>query len=153
MYDVAVIGGGHAGCEAALCCARMGLETVLMTLNMESVALMPCNPSIGGTGKGHLVREIDALGGEMALAADDTLLQARMLNTGKGPAVHSLRGQSDKRAYQSRMLKILFATEHLTVRQGEVTDLLTEAAKSAASAPTRVMSFPAGLPWSAPAYI
>ena len=129
MYDVAVIGGGHAGCEAALCCARMGLETVLMTLNMESVALMPCNPSIGGTGKGHLVREIDALGGEMALAADDTLLQARMLNTGKGPAVHSLRGQSDKRAYQSRMLKTLFATEHLTVRQGEVTDLLTEGGK------------------------
>ena len=126
MFDVAVIGAGHAGCEAALCCARMGLETVLMTLNMESVALMPCNPSIGGTGKGHLVREVDALGGEMGLAADDTMLQGRMLNTGKGPAVHSLRCQSDKRAYQARMLRTLFSQEHLTVRQGEVTELLTE---------------------------
>lgn len=125
-YDVAVIGAGHAGCEAALCCARMGLETVLMTLNMESVALMPCNPSIGGTGKGHLVREIDALGGEMGVAADKTMLQSRMLNTGKGPAVHSLRCQSDKRAYQSRMLNVLFAQEHLTVRQGEVTEILTQ---------------------------
>ena len=126
MFDVAVIGAGHAGCEAALCCARMGLETVLMTLNMESVALMPCNPSIGGTGKGHLVREVDALGGEMGLAADDTMLQGRMLNTGKGPAVHSLRCQSDKRAYQARMLRTPFSQEHLTVRQGEVTELLTE---------------------------
>lgn len=126
MYDVAVIGAGHAGCEAALCCARMGLDTVLMTLNMESVALMPCNPSIGGTGKGHLVREIDALGGEMGLAADDTMLQSRMLNTGKGPAVHSLRCQSDKRAYQSRMLHTLFSQPHLTVRQAEVTEIMTE---------------------------
>ena len=126
MFDVAVIGAGHAGCEAALCCARMGLETVLMTLNMESVALMPCNPSIGGTGKGHLVREVDALGGEMGLAADDTMLQGRMLNTGKGPAVHSLRCQSDKRAYQRRMVTTLFSQPHLTVRQGEVTEILTE---------------------------
>ena len=126
MWDVIVIGAGHAGCEAALCCARMGLETLLLTLNLESVALMPCNPSIGGTGKGHLVREVDALGGEMGLAADDVTLQSRMLNRGKGPAVHSLRVQADKRAYHLRMLKTLFAQEHLTVRQGEAAEILTK---------------------------
>lgn len=126
MADVIVIGAGHAGCEAALCCARMGLDTLLLTLNLESVALMPCNPSIGGTGKGHLVREVDALGGEMALAADDVTLQSRMLNRGKGPAVHSLRVQADKRAYHLRMLKTLFAQEHLTLRQGEASEILTE---------------------------
>ena len=124
-----MIGAGHAGCEAALCCARMGLDTLLLTLNLESVALMPCNPSIGGTGKGHLVREVDALGGEMGLAADDVTLQSRMLNRGKGPAVHSLRIQADKRAYHLRMLKTLFAQEHLTVRQGEAAEILTKNGK------------------------
>ena len=123
--DVIVIGAGHAGCEAALACARMGLDTLLMTLNMESVALMPCNPAVGGTGKGHLVRELDALGGQMGLCIDRTFLQSRMLNVGKGPAVHSLRAQADKRRYHEEMLATLFSTEHLTVRQGEVTDILT----------------------------
>ncbi len=125
MADLVVIGAGHAGCEAALCGARMGLDTLLLTLNLESVALMPCNPSIGGTGKGHLVREVDALGGEMGLAADDITLQSRMLNRGKGPAVHSLRIQADKRAYHLRMLKTLFNQEHLTLRQGEAAEILT----------------------------
>ena len=124
--DVVIIGGGHAGCEAALSCARMGHKTVLCTLNIESIALMPCNPSIGGTGKGHLVREVDALGGEMGRVADDTLIQARMLNTGKGPAVHSLRAQQDKRNYQSRMLDVLFAQENLTVIQTECTEIVTK---------------------------
>ena len=126
MADLVVIGAGHAGCEAALCGARMGLQTLLLTLNLESVALMPCNPSIGGTGKGHLVREVDALGGEMGLAADDVTLQSRMLNLGKGPAVHSLRAQADKRAYHLRMLKTLFAQENLTIRQGEAAEILTQ---------------------------
>ena len=103
QYDVVIIGAGHAGCEAALACARMGHETLLMTLNLDSLAMMPCNPSIGGTAKGHLVRELDALGGEMGLAADEVFLQSRMLNTAKGPAVHSLRVQADKKAYQLRM--------------------------------------------------
>ena len=129
MTDLIVIGAGHAGCEAALCGARMGLNTLLLTLNLESVALMPCNPSIGGTGKGHLVREVDALGGEMGLAADDVTLQSRMLNLGKGPAVHSLRVQADKRAYHLRMLKTLFAQENLTVRQGEAAEILTHNGK------------------------
>ena len=121
-----MIGAGHAGCEAALCGARMGLDTLLLTLNLESVALMPCNPSIGGTGKGHLVREVDALGGEMGLAADDVTLQSRMLNRGKGPAVHSLRAQADKRAYHLRMLKTLFSQKNLTIRQGEAAEILTK---------------------------
>ncbi len=124
-YDLVVIGAGHAGCEAALAAARLGQQTLLMTLNMEGVALMPCNPSIGGTGKSQLVREVDALGGEMALAIDDATLQSRTLNTGKGPAVHSLRVQADKRHYQQRMMKALFAQDRLTIRQGEVTDILT----------------------------
>ena len=119
-YEVVVVGAGHAGCEAALACARMGHRTLLLTLNMDGVALMPCNPSIGGTAKGHLVREIDALGGEMGRAIDDTFLQSRMLNTGKGPAVHSLRAQADKKQYQRRMLHALQHQEHLTLRQGEV---------------------------------
>ena len=107
MPDIVVIGAGHAGCEAALAAARMGMETLLLTLNMDGVALMACNPVIGGSAKGHLVREVDALGGEMALAIDDTFLQSRMLNTGKGPAVHALRAQADKQAYQNRMRKAL----------------------------------------------
>ena len=119
-YEVVVVGAGHAGGEAALACARMGHRTLLLTLNMDGVALMPCNPSIGGTAKGHLVREIDALGGEMGRAIDDTFLQSRMLNTGKGPAVHSLRAQADKKQYQRRMLHALQHQERLTLRQGEV---------------------------------
>ena len=125
-FDIAVIGAGHAGCEAALACARMGLRTLLLTLNLDAVALMPCNPSIGGTGKGHLVREVDALGGEMGRAIDDTFIQSRMLNTGKGPAVHSLRAQADKRAYQQRMLSALFSEPNLEIRQGECGRILCE---------------------------
>ena len=124
-YDIVVIGAGHAGCEAALAAARMGLETLLFTLNLDAIALMACNPAIGGTGKGHLVREVDALGGEMGRAIDDTTLQSRMLNTSKGPAVHSLRAQADKRMYQKRMKRALFSQEHLTVRQGEVVRIET----------------------------
>ena len=119
-YEVVVIGAGHAGCEAALACARMGQRTLLLTLNIDGVALMPCNPSIGGTAKGHLVREVDALGGEMGRAIDDTFIQSRMLNTGKGPAVHSLRAQADKKNYQKRMLRALQTQQNLTLRQGEV---------------------------------
>ena len=126
MATVVVIGAGHAGCEAALCCARMGLDTVLLTMNLESVALMPCNPSIGGTGKGHLVREVDALGGEMGLAADKVTLQSRMLNLGKGPAVHSLRAQADKRRYHLNMLNTLFDQENLTLRQGEAAEIVVK---------------------------
>ena len=121
MYDLIIIGAGHAGCEAALAAARMGVETLLLTLDLGSVALMPCNPAIGGTGKGHLVRELDALGGQMGLAIDRTFLQSRMLNRGKGPAVHSLRAQADKRRYHEDMMHTLFATDHLTVRQGDAT--------------------------------
>ncbi len=126
MADVVVVGAGHAGCEAALAASRLGMDTVLLTLNIESLALMPCNPSIGGTGKGHLVREVDALGGEMGLAADDVTLQSRMLNSSKGPAVHSLRAQTDKRAYQARMTRTLFSAPGLTVRQGEACEILTQ---------------------------
>jgi len=126
MYEIIVIGAGHAGCEAALASARMGLSTLLITLDIGSVALMPCNPAIGGTGKGHLVREVDALGGEMGLAIDRNFLQSRMLNRGKGPAVHSLRAQADKQRYHEDMLNVLFSTPNLTVRQGEVMEILTE---------------------------
>ncbi len=126
MADLIVIGGGHAGCEAALAAARMGIDTLLLTLNMDGIALMACNPVIGGSAKGHLVRELDALGGEMGLAIDDTFLQSRMLNMGKGPAVHSLRAQADKQAYQNRMRKALMTCERLTVRQGEAASIETE---------------------------
>ena len=114
-FDVAVIGAGHAGCEAALAAARMGLSTLVLTLQLDAVALMPCNPAIGGTSKGHLVREVDALGGEMGLNADATSIQVRLLNTSKGPAVQSLRAQADKKAYQMRMKNVLEDTENLTM--------------------------------------
>ena len=126
MADIVVIGAGHAGCEAALAAARMGIDTLLLTLNMDGIALMACNPVIGGGAKGDLVRELDALGGEMGLAIDDTFLQSRMLNMGKGPAVHSLRAQADKQGYQNRMRRALMTTEHLTVRQGEAASIETE---------------------------
>ncbi|MBQ6383420.1 MAG: tRNA uridine-5-carboxymethylaminomethyl(34) synthesis enzyme MnmG [Clostridia bacterium] len=126
MADVVVIGAGHAGCEAALAAARMGMDTLLLTLNMDGVALMACNPVIGGSAKGHLVRELDALGGEMGLAIDDTFLQSRMLNMGKGPAVHALRAQADKQAYQNRMRKALMTQPGLTLRQGEAASIETE---------------------------
>ena len=106
-YDVVVIGGGHAGCEAALAPARMGFKTMMATINLDNIAFMPCNPNIGGTAKGHLVREIDALGGEMGINIDHTFIQSKMLNTSKGPAVHSLRAQADKKHYQERMKHIL----------------------------------------------
>ena len=126
MADIVVIGAGHAGCEAALACARMGMDTLLLTLNIDGIALMACNPAIGGSAKGHLVREVDALGGEMGLAIDDTMLQSRMLNMSKGPAVHALRAQADKQGYQNRMRKALFSQPHLTVRQGEAVSIETE---------------------------
>ena len=119
-YDIIILGAGHGGIEAALACARMGLATLMLTLNLDSVGLMPCNPAIGGTGKGHLVREIDAMGGEMGLAADDTLIQMRMLNTSKGPAVHSLRAQMDKRRYHERMKRALETQENLTLKVAPV---------------------------------
>ena len=125
-YDVIVIGAGHAGCEAGLASARLGLETAMFTISMSSIADMPCNPNIGGTGKGHLVREIDALGGEMALNIDKTFIQSRMLNLSKGPAVHSLRVQADKIKYHTEMKKVLENQENLDIIQGEVVDLLIE---------------------------
>ena len=126
FYDIVVVGAGHAGCEAALASARLGLETIMFTVSVDSIALMPCNPNVGGSSKGHLVRELDALGGEMGKNIDKTFIQSKMLNKSKGPAVHSLRAQADKQAYSREMRKTLENTEHLTVRQGEVAELLVE---------------------------
>ena len=126
QFDIAVIGAGHAGIEAALAAARLGLETIIFTINLDAVGNLPCNPAIGGTGKGHLVRELDALGGEMAKAADECCIQYRLLNKGKGPAVWSLRAQADRRKYQAVMKRTLERQEHLTVRQGEVVEVRTE---------------------------
>ena len=125
-YDIAIVGAGHAGCEAALACARLGLETIMFTVSVDSIALMPCNPNIGGSSKGHLVREIDALGGEMGKNIDKTFIQSKMLNVSKGPAVHSLRAQADKQEYTRRMRRVLENTEHLTVKQAEVTEILAD---------------------------
>ena len=125
-FDVAVVGAGHAGCEAALACARLGLETVIFTVSVDSIAMMPCNPNIGGSSKGHLVREIDALGGEMGKNIDKTFIQSKMLNKSKGPAVHSLRAQADKAEYSMEMRKTLQNTEHLTIKQAEVSEILTD---------------------------
>jgi tRNA uridine 5-carboxymethylaminomethyl modification enzyme len=124
--DICVVGAGHAGCEAALACARLGLETVIFTVSVDSIAMMPCNPNIGGTSKGHLVREIDALGGEMGKNIDKTFIQSKMLNKSKGPAVHSLRAQADKAEYSRAMRKVLENQEHLTIKQAEVCELLTD---------------------------
>ena len=130
IYDVIVVGAGHAGCEAGLAAARMGKKTLLLSINLEAVAMMACNPSIGGTGKGHLVREIDALGGEMGINIDKTFIQSRMLNTAKGPAVHSLRAQADKNQYHIEMKKTLEAEENLDLKQGEVIDIIIEEGKA-----------------------
>ncbi len=128
-YDVIVVGAGHAGCEAALSAARMGMKTLMFSINLEAVAMMPCNPSIGGTGKGHLVREIDALGGEMGINIDKTFIQSKMLNTAKGPAVHSLRAQADKNKYHLEMKKTIEKQPNLDMKQGEVTDIIVENGK------------------------
>ena len=127
--DIVVVGAGHAGCEAALACARLGLDTVMFTVSVDSIALMPCNPNIGGSSKGHLVRELDALGGEMGKNIDKTFIQSKMLNQSKGPAVHSLRAQADKQAYSTEMRKTLENQPNLTIKQGEVTELLAEEGK------------------------
>ena len=126
FFDIIVVGAGHAGCEASLACARLGLNTVMFTVSVDSIALMPCNPNVGGSSKGHLVRELDALGGEMGKNIDKTFIQSKMLNQSKGPAVQSLRAQADKQAYSTEMRKTLENTENLTIRQGEVTELLVE---------------------------
>lgn len=128
-YDIVVVGAGHAGCEAALACARLGLETIMFTVSVDSIALMPCNPNIGGSSKGHLVRELDALGGEMGKNIDKTFIQSKMLNESKGPAVHSLRAQADKQDYTRQMRKTLENTKHLTIRQAEVSEIVVEEGK------------------------
>ena len=130
-YDIAIVGAGHAGCEAALACARLGLETIMFTVSVDSIALMPCNPNIGGSSKGHLVRELDALGGEMGKNIDKTFIQSKMLNVSKGPAVHSLRAQADKQEYTRSMRRVLENTEHLTIKQAEVTEILAQEHKAA----------------------
>ena len=128
-YDIVVVGAGHAGCEAALAAARLGFETIVFTVSVDSIALMPCNPNIGGSSKGHLVRELDAMGGEMGKTIDKTFIQSKMLNQSKGPAVHSLRAQADKQAYTRQMRNTLENTDHLTIRQGEVCEILAEDGK------------------------
>lgn len=128
-YDIVVVGAGHAGCEAALSCARLGFQAICFTVSMDSIALMPCNPNIGGSSKGHLVKEIDALGGEMGINIDKTYIQSKMLNQSKGPAVHSLRAQADKKMYSMSMTQVMGNTENLTVRQGEVTEILVKEGK------------------------
>ena len=125
-FDVIVIGAGHAGCEAALACSRLGLETIVFTMSADNIAFMPCNPHIGGSSKGHLVREIDALGGEMGKNIDKTFLQSKMLNTSKGPAVHSLRCQADKMEYSKQMRNVLEKQNHLFIKQAEVSEILFE---------------------------
>ena len=125
-YDIAVIGAGHAGCEAALAAARLGMKTLIFSISLECVANMPCNPHIGGSSKGHLVREIDALGGEMGKNIDKTLIQLRMLNTSKGPAVHSLRAQADRKKYQAEMKHILEKQENLYLKQAEIVEIKVE---------------------------
>ena len=128
--DAVVVGAGHAGCEAALACARLGLETAIFTVSVDSIALMPCNPNIGGSSKGHLVRELDALGGEMGKVIDKTFIQSKMLNVSKGPAVHSLRAQADKAQYSRTMRQVLENTDHLQIVQAEVCEILVENAVS-----------------------
>src|SRR5574344_747200 len=125
-YDVVVVGAGHAGCEAALASARLSLNTIMFTVSVDSIALMPCNPNVGGSSKGHLVKEIDALGGEMGKNIDKTFIQSKMLNLSKGPAVHSLRAQADKQDYSREMRRVLENTENLTIKQGEVVKVLLE---------------------------
>ena len=125
-YDVVVIGAGHAGCEAALACARLGLKTIVFTVSVDSIALMPCNPNIGGSSKGHLVREIDALGGEMGKVIDRTFIQSKMLNKSKGPAVHSLRAQADKALYSRTMRQVLESEKNIEIKQTEVVKLIVE---------------------------
>ena len=128
-YDVVIVGAGHAGCEAALASARLGMETIMFTVSVDSIALMPCNPNIGGSSKGHLVRELDALGGEIGKNIDRTFIQSKMLNESKGPAVHSLRAQADKQDYSRHMRKTLENTEHLTIRQAEVSEIMVRDGK------------------------
>ena len=128
-YDVAVVGAGHAGCEAALAAARLGMKTLIFSISLEAIANMPCNPHIGGSSKGHLVREIDALGGEMGKNIDKTMIQIKMLNTSKGPAVHSLRAQADRKKYQAEMKHTLEKQENLEVKQGEIVDIKIENGK------------------------
>lgn len=125
-YEICVVGAGHAGCEAALACARLGLETIIFTVSIDSIAMMPCNPNIGGSSKGHLVREIDALGGEMGVNIDKTFIQSKMLNRSKGPAVHSLRAQADKEEYSKEMRRTLQSQEHLTIRQAEISEIIVD---------------------------
>ena len=138
--DIAVVGAGHAGIEAALAAARLGLRTILFTINLDAVGNMPCNPAIGGTGKGHIVREIDALGGEMGLAADKACIQYRMLNRGKGPAVHSLRAQADRRKYQQVMKHTLEKQENLQLKQAQIVKVLQKMAGSPECRPSWVPS-------------
>jgi len=132
-YDVAVVGAGHAGCEAGLACSRLGLKTLVFSISLECVANMPCNPNIGGTSKGHLVREIDSLGGEMGKNIDKTFIQSRMLNLSKGPAVHSLRAQADRKKYHEQMKQTLEKQENLYLKQAEIIDFVVEERKSKTS--------------------